>query len=44
MLHNFRVSHHAVVGNVILDKNVVLDGATVGVDKATYEAYLEEQP
>jgi len=34
MLHNSRVGRHAVVENAILDKNVViLEGATVGVDK-----------
>jgi glucose-1-phosphate adenylyltransferase len=34
ILHNSRVSRHAVVENAILDKNVVvLEGATVGVDK-----------
>ena len=34
ILHNSRVSRHAVVQNAILDKNViVLEGATVGVDK-----------
>ena len=34
ILHNSRVSRHAIVENAILDKNVViLDGATVGVDK-----------
>ncbi len=34
ILHNSRVSGHAVVENAILDKNaVVLEGATVGVDK-----------
>ena len=34
MLHNSRVSRRAVVKNAILDKNVVvLEGATVGVDK-----------
>ena len=34
MLHNSRVSRRAVVENTILDKNaVVLEGATVGVDK-----------
>ena len=34
MLHNSRVNRHAVVENAILDKNViVLEGATVGVDK-----------
>jgi glucose-1-phosphate adenylyltransferase len=34
MLHNSRVSRRAVVANAILDKNVVvLEGATVGVDK-----------
>jgi glucose-1-phosphate adenylyltransferase len=34
MLHNSRVGRRAVVENVILDKNVVvLEGATVGVDK-----------
>ena len=34
ILHNCRVSRHAVVENAILDKNVVvLEGATVGVDK-----------
>ena len=33
-MNNSRVSRHAVVENAILDKNVViLDGATVGVDK-----------
>ena len=36
MLHNSRVSRHAVVENAILDKNVVvMEGATVGVDKNT---------
>jgi glucose-1-phosphate adenylyltransferase len=34
ILHNSRVSRQAVVENAILDKNVVvLEGATVGVDK-----------
>ena len=34
ILHNSRVGRHAVVENAILDKNVVvLEGATVGVDK-----------
>jgi glucose-1-phosphate adenylyltransferase len=34
ILHNSRVSRRAVVENAILDKNVVvLEGATVGVDK-----------
>jgi len=34
ILHDSRVSRHAVVQNAILDKNVtVLEGATVGVDK-----------
>ncbi len=34
ILHNSRVSRHAVVENAILDKNVVVpEGATVGVDK-----------
>jgi glucose-1-phosphate adenylyltransferase len=34
ILHNSRVSRHAVVENAILDKNVVvMEGATVGVDK-----------
>ena len=34
ILHNARVSRHAVVENAILDKNVVVaEGATVGVDK-----------
>jgi glucose-1-phosphate adenylyltransferase len=34
ILHNSRVDRHAVVENAILDKNVVvLEGATVGVDK-----------
>jgi glucose-1-phosphate adenylyltransferase len=34
ILHNSRVGRHAVVQNAILDKNVVvLEGATVGVDK-----------
>jgi len=34
VLHNSRVSRQAVVQNAILDKNVVvLEGATVGVDK-----------
>ena len=34
ILHNSRVSRHAVVQDAILDKNVtVLEGATVGVDK-----------
>jgi glucose-1-phosphate adenylyltransferase len=34
ILHNARVNRHAVVENAILDKNVVvLEGATVGVDK-----------
>jgi glucose-1-phosphate adenylyltransferase len=34
LLHNSRVSRRAVVENAILDKNVVvLEGATVGVDK-----------
>jgi len=34
MLHNSRVGRHAVVENAILDKNVVvLEGATIGVDK-----------
>jgi glucose-1-phosphate adenylyltransferase len=34
ILHNSRVSCHAIVQNAILDKNVtVLEGATVGVDK-----------
>jgi glucose-1-phosphate adenylyltransferase len=33
-LHNTRVHRHAVVENAILDKDVVvLEGATVGVDK-----------
>ncbi|MGO8883062.1 MAG: glucose-1-phosphate adenylyltransferase [Streptosporangiaceae bacterium] len=34
ILHNSRVSRHAVVQDAILDKNVVVpEGATVGVDK-----------
>jgi glucose-1-phosphate adenylyltransferase len=34
ILHNSRISRHAVVENAILDKNVVVrEGATVGVDK-----------
>jgi len=34
ILHNCRISRHAVVQNAILDKNVtLLEGATVGVDK-----------
>ena len=34
ILHNCRISRHAIVQNAILDKNVtVLEGATVGVDK-----------
>jgi glucose-1-phosphate adenylyltransferase len=34
ILHNTRVHRHAVVENAILDKDVVvLEGATVGVDK-----------
>ncbi|MGH3171794.1 MAG: sugar phosphate nucleotidyltransferase [Trebonia sp.] len=34
ILHNSRVNRHAVVENAVLDKNVVvLEGATVGVDK-----------
>jgi glucose-1-phosphate adenylyltransferase len=34
ILHNSRVGRHAVVQNTILDKNVVvLEGASVGVDK-----------
>ena len=34
ILHNSRVGRHAVVENAILDKNVVvMEGATVGVDK-----------
>jgi glucose-1-phosphate adenylyltransferase len=34
ILDNSRVNRHAVVENAILDKNVVvLEGATVGVDK-----------
>jgi len=34
IMHNSRVSRHAVVENAILDKNVVVqEGATVGVDK-----------
>ena len=34
LLHNSRVGRHAVVGNAILDKNVVvMERATVGVDK-----------
>jgi glucose-1-phosphate adenylyltransferase len=34
ILHNCRISRHAVVQNAILDKNVtVLEGAMVGVDK-----------
>jgi len=34
VLHNSRVGRHAVVENAILDKDVVvLEGATVGVDK-----------
>jgi glucose-1-phosphate adenylyltransferase len=34
ILHNSRVSRHAVVQDAILDANVtVLEGATVGVDK-----------
>ena len=34
LLHDTRVNRHAVVENAILDKNVVvLEGATVGVDK-----------
>ena len=34
VLHNSRVSRHAVVQDAILDKNVVVpEGATVGVDK-----------
>jgi glucose-1-phosphate adenylyltransferase len=34
ILHDSRVSRHAVVENAILDKNVVVrEGATVGVDK-----------
>jgi glucose-1-phosphate adenylyltransferase len=34
ILNNSRVNRHAVVENAILDKNVVvLEGATVGVDK-----------
>ena len=34
MLHNSHISRRAVVQNAILDKNVVvLEGATVGVDK-----------
>jgi glucose-1-phosphate adenylyltransferase len=33
ILHNTRVSRHAVVRNAILDKNVVVTrGASVGVD------------
>jgi glucose-1-phosphate adenylyltransferase len=34
ILHNCRISRHAIVRNAILDKNVtVLEGAIVGVDK-----------
>ena len=34
ILANSRISHQAIVQNTILDKNVVvLEGATVGVDK-----------
>ena len=34
ILHNSRVGRHAVVENAVLDKNVVvLEGATLGVDK-----------
>jgi glucose-1-phosphate adenylyltransferase len=34
ILHNSRVSRHAIVQNAILDKNVTIaEGATVGVDK-----------
>jgi glucose-1-phosphate adenylyltransferase len=34
ILHNCRVSRHAIVQDAILDKNVtVLAGATVGADK-----------
>ena len=34
LLHDSRVNRHAIVENAILDKNtVVLEGATVGVDK-----------
>jgi glucose-1-phosphate adenylyltransferase len=34
LLHDSRVHRHALVENAILDKNVVvLEGATVGVDK-----------
>jgi glucose-1-phosphate adenylyltransferase len=34
ILNNSRVSRHAVIEHAILDKNVVvLEGATVGVDK-----------
>jgi glucose-1-phosphate adenylyltransferase len=34
VLHNSRVGRHAVVENAILDKDVVvLEGATVGIDK-----------
>jgi glucose-1-phosphate adenylyltransferase len=34
LLHNSRVGQHAVVQDAILDKNVVvMEGATVGVDK-----------
>jgi glucose-1-phosphate adenylyltransferase len=34
IMHNTRVSRHAVVENAILDKNVVVpEGTQVGVDK-----------
>jgi len=34
VLHNTRISRHAVVKNAILDKNVVVpEGVQVGVDK-----------
>jgi hypothetical protein len=34
ILHNSRVSRHAVVANTIMDKNVIVqEGATVGVDE-----------
>ena len=40
ILHNSRVSRRAVVQNAILDKNVVvLEGATVGVDKEHDQAH-----